>query len=46
MFQWHVVRCGSKNRYQKDMWLKDLDLHGVQSVITMLGSIVDIIKGP
>jgi hypothetical protein len=40
-----VVRWGSKNRYQKDMFLKD---NGVcaQNMITIPSSKVKIIEGP
>jgi hypothetical protein len=26
-FEWYVVKCDSKNRYQEDMYLKDIGLH-------------------
>ena len=39
IFQWYVVRCGSKNRYQKGiMCLKEIGLH-------VLDLIVNKIKG-
>ena len=40
--EWYVVRCGSLERYQKDMCLKETGLHA-QNMITILGSIVNII---
>jgi hypothetical protein len=43
ILEWYVVRCGSKNKYLKDMCIKKIGLH-VQIVITTLGSIVNIIK--
>ena len=37
-----MVRCGLKNKYKKDMCLKDIGLH-TQKMITILGSIVKIL---
>ena len=42
IFEWYVVRYGSKNGYQKDMCSKYNGLHS-QNVETNLGSIVNII---
>ena len=39
-----MVKCGSKNRHQKDMCLKEIGLTA-QNMFTILGSIVNII-GP
>jgi hypothetical protein len=44
IFDWYVIRCGSKNKYQKDMCLKESELHA-QNMITILGSIVINIMG-
>ena len=43
-FDRYVVRCGSKNGFQKDMSLKEIGL-GAQNTITILESIVNIIVG-
>ena len=40
-FGWYVVRCGSKNGYQKDTCLQGIGLR-VQNVRTIPGSIVNI----
>ena len=43
--EWDVVRCGSKNGYQKDiMWLEEIGLCA-QNLITILGSMVNISLG-
>ena len=44
IFECCVVRCGSNNRYQKDMCLKEIGLHA-QNIRTILGSTVNIIGG-
>ena len=44
IFEWYVVRCGSKNRYQNDLCLKEIGLHA-QNMVTILGSTVNIIGG-
>ena len=36
-----MIRCGSKNKYQKNVCLKESELHA-QNLITILGSIVNI----
>ena len=42
VFEWCVVRCGSKNGHQKGiMCFKEIGLH-VQTLVTTLSSIVDI----
>ena len=41
IFEWYVIRFSSKNKYQKDMCLKESELHA-QNMITILGSIVSI----
>ena len=41
IFEWCVIRCGSKNKYQKDVCLKESELQA-QNLITILGSIVNI----
>lgn len=40
----YVVRCGPKNGYQKDLWLKEIGLCA-QNMTTMLGLVVYIIGG-
>jgi hypothetical protein len=44
MFQWHVVWCGSKNTYQKDMFVKEIRLH-VENMITILDPYSQLNKG-
>jgi hypothetical protein len=44
IFEWWVVRCRSKNKYQKDMCLKEARLCA-QILLAILGSIVNIIGG-
>ena len=44
IFKWYVVKCGSKNGYQKDMSLKDIELFA-QNLLIILGSIFNIIGG-
>ena len=40
MFEWYVIGCGSKNRYQKDfMCLKE---SGLLNMIRILGAILNI----
>jgi hypothetical protein len=45
IFEWYVIRWGSKNAYWKDMCSKKIGLCG-QNMITILGSIVNMIGGP
>ena len=40
----YVIRCDSKNKYQKDACLREIELQ-VQFMITVLGSIVNILRG-
>jgi hypothetical protein len=44
VFEWCVIRCGSRIEYQKDMCLRerDIGLH-VQNMIIVVSSIVNII---
>ena len=42
-FEWYVVRCGSKNGYEKDMCLKETRLR-IQNMIITLGSIANILE--
>jgi len=42
--EWYMVRCNSKNGYQKDMCI-EIELHA-QHTITNLCSIANIIGGP
>ena len=44
IIKWYVVKCGSKNGYQKDMSLKDIELYA-QNLLIILGSIFNIIEG-
>jgi hypothetical protein len=44
IFEWYMARCGSTNGYKKDKCLKESRLRA-QDMITMLGSIVNIIGG-
>ena len=44
IFEWYVVRYGSKNGQQKDMFLKEIGLCA-QVLLTILGSIVNTIRG-
>jgi hypothetical protein len=39
-----VVWCGSKNRYQKDMCLKESGLC-THNIISIVGPIINMIKG-
>ena len=39
-----MVRCGSKNRHQKDKCLEEIRLC-VQNTLTIIGSIIDIVRG-
>ena len=43
VFEW-LIRCGSKNRHQKDMCLKEIGLQA-QNMLTILGSIANMIGG-
>ena len=40
IFEWSVVRCGSKNRHQKDIYLKEIGLCA-QNLLAILSSIVN-----
>ena len=42
IFKCYVVRCGSKNWQQKDMWLKEIELCA-QNMLTILSLIVNMI---
>ena len=44
IFEYYVVRCGSKNQYQKGTCLEEIGLCA-QSMLTILVSIVDMIGG-
>ena len=44
MFEWCVVRCGSKNGHQKDMCSKEIGLHA-QNLLTIQGSIFNMVEG-
>ena len=45
IFEWCVVRVGSKNEHHKDMSIKQIGLHA-QNLFIILSSIVSIIEGP
>lgn len=45
MFECWVVRCKSKNKYHKDMSLKEINRLRTQNLLTMLDSIVNIFEG-
>ena len=42
IFQWCVIRCGSRNKHQTYMCIQELGLHA-SHLFTILGSIVNII---
>ena len=42
MFEWYVLKCGSKNKHLKDMCFEEVGLHA-QSMLTILGSIINMI---
>ena len=42
MFEWYMDRCESKDRNQKDMYLKEIGLRA-QNMLTILGSIIVIV---
>jgi hypothetical protein len=42
IFEWHVVRCGSKNGLKKDVCLKEIGLCA-QTILTILCSILNMI---
>ena len=44
IFEWYVIRCPSKNEYQKDMCLKEIGIHAKKMKI-FLDIIVNIIGG-
>ena len=44
IFQWYVVKCGSKNNHQKGMCFTEIGLQA-KNMITILGSIVNTIEG-
>ena len=44
MFEWYVVWCGSKNKYQIDICTNEIGLR-IENMIFILGSIVNIIWG-
>ena len=44
IFEWCVVKCGSKNGFQKDMCLKEIELRA-QNMLPVLESVVNIIEG-
>lgn len=43
-FSGEMVGCGSKNRHQKDMHCKDIELQ-IQDLLTLLDAIVNRIGG-
>ena len=44
ILEWFVVWCGSKNKYQKDMCLKEIGLHP-QNMVIILNLIININGG-
>ena len=44
MFEWYVVRCGSKNKRQSDTCSKEIGLCA-QNTLTIRGSVVNMIEG-
>lgn len=44
VYEWRVIRCGSKIRHLKDMYIKEIILWA-QNLLTILGSTVSIIGG-
>ena len=44
IFEWCVVKCGSKNRQQKDKCLKQIGLRA-HNLVTILSSVVNIVGG-
>lgn len=44
MFEWCVVRCGSKNGHHKDMWSEEFGLCA-QNFVNHFRLIVDIVGG-
>ena len=44
ILEWYVISCGSKNRHQKDMCLKYIQLHA-QNMIYIPIAIINIIGG-
>ena len=45
VFEWHVIRCASKNPHQNIIFLIDIGLH-VRNMLTILGSTINMIVGP
>ena len=43
IFEWYVVWCGSKNRYQRHVFIKDWI--ACSNMMTSLDSVVNIIEG-
>ena len=44
IFEWYMVRFGSKDGHQKDICLKEIGLRA-QTIITVLGSVVNLLGG-
>ena len=44
IFEWYEGRCGSKNRHQKDMCLKEIEVRA-QNMLIFLCSVVNMIEG-
>ena len=42
VYEWRVIKCGSKNGHPKDMYIKEIILWA-QNLLTILGSTVSII---
>ena len=46
MFELYVVRCGSRNRYQKDMYSKKIELHVSNLMTTVRGELLVVTDEP
>ena len=44
IFEWYVIKCGSKNGHQKDTCLKEIGL-SAQNMLTIVGSMINTNKG-
>ena len=44
LFEWYVVRCGSKNWHQNDLYLNETGMRA-QNMLTILGSLINVIDG-
>ena len=44
VYEWCMVRCGSENKRQQDVCLKEIG-QGAQSLLTILNATINIIGG-